>query len=270
MINKCRVNNYEYAAIEIDKRLKDVEAELSRLPQVKESEVRINPRTINGKTRYYVYFSGHSKDRKYMGVNNLESVPGIIRNEYTAAVRKNLSKERKLLKSLHTFYKNNSIDSLYSTRHIGKREFITPVRIPTEELLKQFCKIKQNTKPFKDTDSQLITLRGERVRSKNELLIANELYHYKIPYLYEPELTLKDGTVVHPDFVIFNVRTREIIIWEHFGNMNNPYYVEYAVKKIHTYYRNGHTNKDFITTFEYDGSSYSANEINHIIRSALM
>ena len=48
-----------------------------------------------------------------------------------------------------------------------------------------------------------ITNRGEKVRSKNELLICNELFNYGIPYMYEPELII-EGNPYHPDAVAYS------------------------------------------------------------------
>ncbi|MDR2864606.1 MAG: ATP-dependent RecD-like DNA helicase, partial [Spirochaetaceae bacterium] len=53
-------------------------------------------------------------------------------------------------------------------------------------------------------DNRLIhlTTAGEKVRSKSEVIIANELNHAGINYVYEQELTLPDGSKWLPDFTI--------------------------------------------------------------------
>ncbi len=57
-------------------------------------------------------------------------------------------------------------------------------------------------------DPIFYTHKGERVRSKSEVIIANLLYKYQIPYRYEFPLTIKDFGITYPDFLILNVRKK--------------------------------------------------------------
>lgn len=93
------------------------------------------------------------------------------------------------------------------------------------------------------------TDRGEYVRSKSELFIANALYKFGIPYEYEQEMF--DG-IMHPDFVIKDNIRGETIIWEHFGMMNDPEYVYQTLKKKKFYKENGfEENINMICTYEF-------------------
>lgn len=75
------------------------------------------------------------------------------------------------------------------------------------------------------------TENGEKVRSKSELTIVNKLSIRGIKYRYEEPHYLKGFGLVYPYFTILNAKTREGIIWEHFGLMDNPEYVENCLKK---------------------------------------
>ena len=77
------------------------------------------------------------------------------------------------------------------------------------------------------------------VRSKSEKIIADLLYRKGIPYHYEPELILRDGTKIYPDFAVLNLKHRKTIYWEHLGMMEDPEYSEKAVRKISAYIKNG-------------------------------
>ena len=81
-------------------------------------------------------------------------------------------------------------------------------------------------------------MRGERVRSKSEQLIADRLYVNGIPYKYECPITL-DGITFHPDFTILRLSDRKEIYYEHLGRMDDPNYAEENVYKLNTYARNG-------------------------------
>lgn len=76
------------------------------------------------------------------------------------------------------------------------------------------------------------TMRGEMVRSKSEVIIANRLYDNHVDYEYEKELRL-DGILKIPDFTIDDPESGELIYWEHCGMMSDPKYREkWEAKKI--------------------------------------
>ena len=45
-------------------------------------------------------------------------------------------------------------------------------------------------------------------------------------------LFILSNRIIHPDFTVLNVRTREILYWEHLGMMDNKEYIESALAKI--------------------------------------
>lgn len=81
------------------------------------------------------------------------------------------------------------------------------------------------------------TLRGEDVRSKSELIIANMLYSNGIDYEYEPVLEL-NGETRRPDFVIYDDDSGETYYWEHLGMCTNRGYREDWKRKEHWYRKN--------------------------------
>jgi hypothetical protein len=68
------------------------------------------------------------------------------------------------------------------------------------------------------------TRRGEAVRSKSEVIIADLLYSKKIDYAYERRLVGSDGTIRYPDFTIEDEDSGVTIYWEHLGLMGDPNY----------------------------------------------
>ena len=93
--------------------------------------------------------------------------------------------------------------------------------------------------------------KGERVRSKSEVFIANAMYFRNVPYLFETRLYLIGYGNVLPDFAVLDVRTRKTIIWEHLGKMGDPAYVERNLRKINGYLRTGYViGETLILTFE--------------------
>ena len=74
-------------------------------------------------------------------------------------------------------------------------------------------------------EEQLIhrTSRGEAVRSKSEVIIANMLHAKRIQYHYEHPLEL-DGLLKYPDFTIEDDDTGITYYWEHCGMLHNSEY----------------------------------------------
>lgn len=83
------------------------------------------------------------------------------------------------------------------------------------------------------------TVRGEKVRSKSEALIANLLLMLKIPYRYE-QCHIIGGYRVYPDFTVLNADTGQEILIEHFGMMNDPDYARNTAAKIKAYITAGY------------------------------
>ncbi len=69
------------------------------------------------------------------------------------------------------------------------------------------------------------TTRGELVRSKSEVIIADILEDLKLPYSYEQPFRGPDGSVRYPDFTIDDAETGRRLLIEHLGMMDRPDYV---------------------------------------------
>lgn len=69
------------------------------------------------------------------------------------------------------------------------------------------------------------TARGEAVRSKSEVIIANLLDANGVDYRYEEPLE-RDGQVKYPDFTIEDDDTGETYYWEHLGMLSDAAYLQ--------------------------------------------
>ena len=93
------------------------------------------------------------------------------------------------------------------------------------------------------------TRRGDSVRSKSEVIIADLLYSKGIKYEYELRLPGRDGGVRYPDFTIQGEETGQTIYWEHLGMMRSPAYRRRWQQK-QTWYR-----KEGVLPWEEGGGS---------------
>ena len=103
-----------------------------------------------------------------------------------------------------------------------RQELISPIWLPDNEFVKQWEAVSYIPKGFDPDYPEYYTDKGERVRSKSEILIANALQKHHIPYRYEYPYQFESyGPLLHPDFTVLNIRTRKELIWEHMGKMDD-------------------------------------------------
>ena len=84
------------------------------------------------------------------------------------------------------------------------------------------------------------TTAGFLVRSKSEVIIANLLHSYGIPFRYEERFPYpdEDGKYYYPDFVIL-LPNGEKLYWEHLGLLSNKKYCIHNAEKLHHYQLHG-------------------------------
>jgi UvrD-like helicase C-terminal domain len=98
------------------------------------------------------------------------------------------------------------------------------------ETARRLTNLFANPKPIEHIgtflEEELIhrTARGEFVRSKSEVIIANLLHGLGIPYAYEQPLLGRDGSIRYPDFTIEDAETGQHVFLEHLGMMTEPAY----------------------------------------------
>jgi len=97
-----------------------------------------------------------------------------------------------------------------------------------------------------DLNKIYTTEKGDKVRSKSEVIIANTLYNKKIPYEYEKTLVTASGKQMSPDFTIqLNGKTYFL---EHIGMLNNEQYSKRWLEKKKLY--DEFYKEDLLITYE--------------------
>ncbi|WP_224001184.1 hypothetical protein [Aureimonas sp. SA4125] len=69
------------------------------------------------------------------------------------------------------------------------------------------------------------TTRGELVRSKSEVIIADLLDGFGVPYTYEQPFKGADGSIRYPDFTVADAEMGRTLLIEHLGMLDRPDYV---------------------------------------------
>ncbi len=213
---------------------------------------RIQTSVSRSTFQYYLVNEGK---KHYLPKCDREPAKQILQRDYD---RKLLEKCKKIKGSLQRLLPCCSMETLleiYESLPESKRVLLDP-RITTRGQFVAEWELKatalyanfQNSHPLPD---QFMTDRGENVRSKSELIIANLLNRHKIPYFYELPLQFKSGVVLYPDFTILNSVSRKVFYWEHFGMTDDFNYTSKMASKLYLYEHNGITpGENLIMTFE--------------------
>lgn len=102
------------------------------------------------------------------------------------------------------------------------------------------------------------------VRSKSEVIIANELISTGLKFKYE-EMFKRDGHQCLPDFTFVDL-SDEIIIWEHLGMLTVPEYRASWEKKLKFYNSIGFVEgENLFTTIDHENGSIDTTEIMDVI-----
>lgn len=103
---------------------------------------------------------------------------------------------------------------------------------------------------------------GEKVRSKNEAIVAGQLYQLGIPYKYEKVLILGNKKYA-PDFTVLDIRTFKEIPLEVFGLMGDAEYKKGFVRKMNDYINNGYIpDVNMLMFFDTPGAPISEYNVN--------
>lgn len=252
---------------ELDSLIKKSNANLSKLKHIPVRKIAISK--SNGNDQYY-WVDKDSGKRVYAKSGELDKLKETAQQGYEKALSKKLSYLRRCLYDFLKKYDVSEIDNVYDEMSKARQKLITPI-VDTEEILvKKWRAVSYKSLGFMD-DSDFYSNNGVRVRSKSELIIANMLEQYGVPYHYEYPILLKGLGTVHPDFTCLNVRKKKEIIWEHFGMMDNIAYANKNVSKIHAYNQNGYIlGKNMIMTFETSQQAISSNIIRNMIEEFLI
>lgn len=122
-----------------------------------------------------------------------------------------------------------------------------------------------------------LTLRGDLVRSKSELIIADHLHREGVRYIYEQALTL-DGALKYPDFTIEDEDSGVTYYWEHCGMLSDAKYLErwknkqqwYREHQILPYQEGGGKKGTLIVTEDTPQGGISSQEILQVIRKIIL
>lgn len=273
-------------APQIEKRLVELQNLLftKKKSYEKAPQGRIRISQNGGYPEYYLVTERGSLRGKYLPHSQKTLTRQLAQKDYDARLIKLLQKE---ISSLQNYMKQTcngrAIPELYDSLCSARRSLITPAILTNEQYAARWQDVSWTGRPFASDAPYICTARGERVRSKSEVIIADTLFRYNIPYRYEFPITLKrinpddirrdfgSSITLYPDFLCLNTRTRTEFYWEHFGLMDDPAYSNNAAGKLRLYTENGIlAGRNLIITMETQTEPPSIKALEKLIEEFLL
>ena len=216
---------------------------------------------------YYYHREGKT-DRygKYINKKNLQLAKNLAQKDYDQRMICTITDE---LAAIDTFIRLNPDippEDVYPSLSPDRKNLVESIIDTDDMFAEKWISDSYQGKPVAEDVPFLLTDRGERVRSKSEVIIANLLAKEGILYKYECPLTLRRIGTIYPDFTVLDKYNRKEMYWEHQGMMDNPEYVEKAIRKTRNYMYSGiYPGERLIITSETKNQPLNTWEVKTII-----
>ena len=256
---------------QLENALKQVDEFLENVPQGS-----LKWQNKNGKTYYYHQFMQNNKwVRRYIKKGELLLAKTLAQKQYYISIRPILEK---MLDEIKRFIKKcplNELEEIYDNLSVERKNLVMPLQASAKEKVKQWETEVYEKNLMYPENLRFETEKGDMVRSKSEVIIANILYRNRknILYKYERPLeVIENGRqkTIYPDFTILNKHTGEITYWEHAGRMDDPYYANDFVKKMNTYIANDLLpGRDVVVSFESQSTPLDIKVVKRLVKQII-
>jgi len=247
----------------------------------------INNRSC-GKPRYYhSYYTSDGSRRRIQLPEGHPLIETLARKEYLRLSVPSIRENIKLLNNvLDRFHSLDPADIIASAKRAYRLlplglfftgqaendlwETVADLELLTDDLIRYRCEdhrewasrdYPKNTYEFNGLH---LTSFGLRVRSRGEIIIAEQAHTLGIPFRYDQMIRMEDGSEIFPDFTFENRFYEEFYI-EYCGMMDDPDYVRRHLIKRGRYERNGVNEWNNIRYIYSTDDSLNAAEVKHIL-----
>lgn len=231
---------------------------------------------MHGK-QWHCYHVSPSSDSNgvYIPKDKIRFIKRLAQKDYDGALLKELERQLSLIEKFMQEYAKCDALKVFERLHKNRRQFVLPVQFSDEQYAERWPALPYKGKTFREGEPEFLTSKGERVRSKSEMIIADILAKNNIPYKYELPQQMKAAggklILVYPDFTCVNLRTRQEFLWEHLGRMDDSDYSMKTVMKLRTYSKNDYIpGKNLILTMECDGIPLDRKEVETLVKTFLL
>ena len=201
--------------------------------------------------RYYHITEPGDHVGKYLTKDCSGLAKALAQKDYNERFLKSARLELSMLEKTLSRITTCNAELAYQKLPDARKKLVDPYILPDELFVQEWLAKPFKENPYLPENKIYDTRRGEKVRSKSEAIIADMLQDLGIPYHYEKPIKLRGGTRRYPDFTLLKVSTREEIILEHFGLLDDEDYRNGCLIKMSEYRQNGiYPGKNLLITYE--------------------
>ncbi len=224
-----------------------------------------------GKKRFFRYLC-KDEPLEYLGKSKNLILKPLAQKRYDTQLLNAVKKQKKAVDACIKKLEEVAFEDLsriYSDFPEELKQYIKP-HLDDDEQYAAKWQAKNFAKSRMKNDTENYTSKGEHVRSKSEVIIADRFHTLGISYHYEPIFRIDENNYLVPDFIILNKRTRKEFLWEHFGMMEKPEYCLVALSKIETYAQEGYImGKNLLCSFESQNHPLNLQHVDRLIEEYL-
>jgi hypothetical protein len=223
-----------------------------------------------------IYKQTDDGEREYLGKDKQEEIQKLAKKAHyqkmLSAARKERDQIQKCIRTLNSGTGITDIDDVYPSLNKVIRRTEGPFTMTDDGYVSKWLKKNNYLRNNRELNGQYKTLKGEYVKSKSEVIIADRLTYYGVPYVYEIT-TAADAFVDmrYPDFLILNKRTKGEFYWEHLGKMGDPQYAARNQIKMEQFAKQGIIlGKNLIVSLECGDRPLSTEYVDSVIKGLFL
>ena len=263
---KPRINELRTLSASLEQQIDKVYERLKKAPP---GALRIIKKW--NKHQYYHRENTNDSQGKYIPEKDRPLAVRLAQKDYDNKLLKVLENQQKAIENFIKDYDPDAAQQVYEKLSDQRKALVTPEYLSDEEFIQQWMSQPYTRLGFKEEDQEFYTAKGERVRSKSEILIADALGRHNIPYLCEFPVYNHGVLFAAPDFKCLNVRLRKEYYWEHLGKLGDEDYARRNVRKMDKYsLADDFDESRLILTFETDSQPLNTKVIEEKIRKYLL
>ncbi len=228
---------------------------------------------MNKNSRCYFCYQENGKTI-YLGNKNEDLARKLQQKYYNLKLIKTARKQIDSYERILKIYKKTPdvfmvFDQIPKCKRNLIKPFITGFNSHVKEVLRLFgpdsCYEMRHRNEDRYNSKIFPTFSGYKVRSKDEVMIADRLKMEGLVFIYELPMEM-DNQPMWPDFTIYNPYTGDYVFWEHFGSVDEQKYAARNFPKLAVYQNNGYIpGINLIITSNSSENRFTGKEIAKVI-----
>lgn len=243
----------------------------ARLEKAPEGSLVVSRNSQASFYRFYHVVAGRP-GRVYLNKSHRKDISRLAQKEYDRKALHIAKKELAAIDGVIAYCDIDKVEDAITLCHAGKQSYISPVVESDDNHHQRWLAQPYVQKKKKEDDLLFPTEKGDLVQSKSESMQADYMFHHDYDYLYEKRVELYDRgrlTYRYPDFTILDPVTREEVIFEHFGMVDQEEYFRNSfIDKLRLYLENGYVIGDnLLFTFETQDHPFTIDQFVRVLEA---